>query len=237
MPEHLAAAVSGNSTLLVQFGWGDPVTRRGSTGTFQGELAAELGNRNCTSGSRRRAYGARPCSPAATAKAGSQAVAATALAEVTALAEHCLLAELPDALPVVMKALADRAALDADVGHLADACPPWPAPSGTGACSPRTGGAHGGRRRTCRADIVGLPPACTGLDPDGAEALRGQVEAVHGAIGLLDTGAEPGPGLRERWDAVLHKLAARDTVTEIIRGRATRLLLDKAGCRRTRRPD
>ena len=44
---------------------------------------------------------------AATAKAESKAVSATALADVTALAEQCLLAELPDALHVVMRALAE----------------------------------------------------------------------------------------------------------------------------------
>ncbi|OCC07142.1 DUF5682 family protein [Streptomyces sp. PTY087I2] len=213
---------------LLDVGWGDPVAGRGSTGTFRESWRLswepELHVRVAEAG----VWGTTVLT-AATAKAASQAVAATALADVTALAEHCLLAELPDALPVVMKALADRAALDADVGHLADALPAL-------ARSLRYGDvrstdtaalaevAAGLAERIC----VGLPPACTGLDPDGAEALRGQVEAVHGAIGLLDTGAaEPGTGLRERWGAVLHKLAARDTVAGIIRGRAARLLLDE----------
>ncbi|MCT6778619.1 DUF5682 family protein [Streptomyces sp. CS7] len=212
---------------LLDVGWGEPVAGRGSTGTFRESWRLrwepELHVRVAEAG----VWGTTVLT-AATAKAASQAVAATALADVTALAEHCLLAELPDALPVVMKALADRAALDADVGHLADALPAL-------ARSLRYGDvrstdtaalaevAAGLAERIC----VGLPPACTGLDPDGAEALRGQVEAVHGAIGLLDTGAEPGTGLRGRWDAVLHKLAARDAVAGIIRGRATRLLLDE----------
>ncbi|MET8602648.1 DUF5682 family protein [Streptomyces rubiginosohelvolus] len=212
---------------LLDVGWGDPVAGRGSTGTFRESWRLrwepELHVRVAEAG----VWGTTVLT-AATAKAASQAVAATALADVTALAEHCLLAELPDALPVVMKALADRAALDSDVGHLADALPAL-------ARSLRYGDvrstdtaalaevAAGLAERIC----VGLPPACTGLDPDGAEALRGQVEAVHGAIGLLDTGAEPGTGLRGRWDAVLHKLAARDAVAGIIRGRATRLLLDE----------
>ncbi|MEU6834468.1 DUF5682 family protein [Streptomyces rubiginosohelvolus] len=212
---------------LLDVGWGDPVAGRGSTGTFRESWRLrwepELHVRVAEAG----VWGTTVLT-AATAKAASQAVAATALADVTALAEHCLLAELPDALPVVMKALADRAALDADVGHLADALPAL-------ARSLRYGDvrstdtaalaevAAGLAERIC----VGLPPACAGLDPDGAEALRGQVEAVHGAIGLLDTGAEPGTGLRGRWDAVLHKLAARDAVAGVIRGRATRLLLDE----------
>ncbi|MFE1367685.1 DUF5682 family protein [Streptomyces anulatus] len=212
---------------LLDVGWGDPVAGRGSTGTFRESWRLswepELHVRVAEAG----VWGTTVVT-AATAKAESGAVAATALADVTALAEHCLLAGLPDALPVVMKALADRAALDADVSHLADALPAL-------ARSLRYGDvrstdtaalaevAAGLVERIC----VGLPPACTGLDADGAEALRRQVEAVHGAIGLLLAGTALAEGLRERWDAVLHKLAARDTVAGIIRGRATRLLLDE----------
>ncbi|MFF9575963.1 DUF5682 family protein [Streptomyces rubiginosohelvolus] len=212
---------------LLDVGWGVPVAGRGSTGTFRESWRLrwepELHVRVAEAG----VWGTTVLT-AATAKAASQAVAATALADVTALAEHCLLAELPDVLPVVMKALADRAALDADVGHLADALPALARSLRYGDVrstdtAALTEVAAGLAERIC----VGLPPACTGLDPDGAEALRGQVEAVHGAIGLLDTGAEPGTGLRGRWDAVLHKLAARDAVAGIIRGRATRLLLDE----------
>ncbi|WP_371627967.1 DUF5682 family protein [Streptomyces sp. NBC_01116] len=212
---------------LLDIGWGEPVAGRGSTGTFRESWRLswepELHVRVAEAG----VWGTTVLT-AATAKAESGAVAATALADVTALAEHCLLAGLPEALPVVMRALADRAALDADVGHLADALPAL-------ARSLRYGDvrstdtaalaevAAGLAERIC----VGLPPACTGLDGDGAEALRRQMEAVHGAIGLLLAGAAPAEGLRERWDAVLHKLAARGTVAGIIRGRATRLLLDE----------
>ncbi|MFF2863426.1 DUF5682 family protein [Streptomyces rubiginosohelvolus] len=212
---------------LLDVGWGDPVAGRGSTGTFRESWRLrwepELHVRVAEAG----VWGTTVLT-AATAKAASQAVAATALADVTALAEHCLLAELPDALPVVMKTLADRAALDADVGHLADALPALARSLRYGDVrstdtAALTDVAAGLAERIC----VGLPSACAGLDPDGAEALRGQVEAVHGAIGLLDTGAEPGAGLRGRWDAVLHKLAARDAVAGVIRGRATRLLLDE----------
>ncbi|WDG29181.1 DUF5682 family protein [Streptomyces sp. CA-278952] len=212
---------------LLDVGWGDRVEGRGSTGTFRESWRLswepELHVRVAEAG----VWGTTVLT-AATAKAEAGAVAATALADVTALAEHCLLAGLPDALPLVMRSLADRAALDADVGHLADALPAL-------ARSLRYGDvrstdtaalaevAAGLAERIC----VGLPPACTGLDADGAEALRRQVEAVHGAIGLLLSGAAPAEGLRERWDAVLHKLAARDTVAGIIRGRAARLLLDE----------
>ncbi|MEW1614444.1 MULTISPECIES: DUF5682 family protein [unclassified Streptomyces] len=212
---------------LLGIGWGEPAEGRGSTGTFRESWRLrwepELHVRIAEAG----VWGTT-VETAATAKAEYQALAATALSEVTALAEHCLLAGLPDALPVVMKALADRAALDADVGHLADALPAL-------ARSLRYGDvrstdtaalaevAAGLAERIC----VALPPACTGLDTDGAEELRRQVDGVHGAIGLLVAGTPPAEGLRDRWGAVLRKLADRDTVAGIIRGRAARLLLDE----------
>jgi hypothetical protein len=123
---------------------------------------------------------------AARAKAEADATAARALADVTALAEQCLLAGLPDALPVVMRVLADRAALDTDVGHLAQALPAL-------VRSLRYGDVRGtdtGALAEVAAGLaervfVGLPPACVALDTDAAEEMRGHVDAVHTAVGLL----------------------------------------------------
>ncbi|MFF0447033.1 DUF5682 family protein [Streptomyces sp. NPDC004609] len=207
---------------LLSIGWGEPVTGRGSTGTFREtwrlRWEPELFVRVAEAG----VWGTTVLS-AATAKAEHQALSTTVLSEITALAEACLPAELTDALPVVMRALADRAALDTDVGHLAQALPAL-------ARSLRYGDvrstdtaalaevATGLAERIC----VGLPPACTGLDADGAEAMRRHLDAVHTAIGLLPAAEQ----LAGRWGAVLHRLAARDTVPGVIRGRAARLLLD-----------
>ncbi|MFJ3087670.1 DUF5682 family protein [Streptomyces sp. NPDC086838] len=213
---------------VLGIGWGEPAAGRGSTGTFRESWRLrwepELYVRVAEAG----VWGTTVLA-AATARAESDAVSATALAEVTALAERCLLADLPDALPVVMRALADRAALDSDVGHLADALPALARTLRYGdvrATDTTALGevAAGLAERIC----VGLPPACTGLDAEGAEALRRQVDGVHTAIGLL-AGAVPSSadGLRERWRAVLHKLTVRDTVAGVIRGRAARLLLDE----------
>ncbi|MFC8827254.1 DUF5682 family protein [Streptomyces sp. NPDC057137] len=212
---------------LLGIGWGEPAAGRGSTGTFRESWRLrwepELYVRVAEAG----VWGTTVLS-AATAKAESQAVSATALSEVTALAEQCLLAELTDALPVVMKALADRAALDADVGHLAQALPAL-------ARSLRYGDvrstdtaalgevAAGLAERIC----VGLPPACAALDADGAAEMRGHLDSVHTAIGLLPDAADrPAGDLAGRWVAVLRKLAARDTAPGVIRGRSARLLLD-----------
>ncbi|MEU6881293.1 DUF5682 family protein [Streptomyces sp. NPDC046712] len=208
---------------LLGVGWGEPVAGRGSTGTFRESWRLrwepELHVRVAEAG----VWGTTVDS-AATAKAEARALEATTLAEVTALAEHCLLGGLGEALPVVMTALADRAALDSDVGHLAQALPAL-------ARSLRYGDvratdtaalgevAAGLAERIC----VGLPPACAGLDTDAATEMRGHLDAVHGALGLLPESAER----TDRWTGVLRRLVARDSVPGIIRGRAARLLLDE----------
>ncbi|MFD7535743.1 DUF5682 family protein [Streptomyces sp. NPDC059819] len=216
---------------LLGIGWGEQ-TRARSTGTFRENWRLrwepELSVRVAEAG----VWGTTVLG-AATAKAESEAAAASALGAITALAERCLLAELPDALPVVMRALADRAALDTDVAHLAQALPALARTLRYGDVRGTTTAglaevAAGLAERIC----VGLPPACAALDADGAAEMRTHVDAVHSAIGLLadPAGADPagaGPvGLRERWSAVLGRLASRETVPGVLRGRAVRLLLD-----------
>ncbi|MFF7308477.1 DUF5682 family protein [Streptomyces sp. NPDC008137] len=212
---------------LLGVAWGEPAASRGSTGTFREtwrlRWEPELSVRVAEAG----VWGTTVLS-AATAKAEADGAAAQNLADVTALAERCLLAELPDALPTVMRILADRAALDTDVGHLAQALPAL-------VRSLRYGdvrGTHTGALGEVAAGLaervfVGLPPACAALDADAAEEMRRHVDAVHGAVGLLGDAPAPGHGdLRGRWQSVLRMLCGRDTVPGVIRGRAVRLLLD-----------
>jgi hypothetical protein len=212
---------------LLGVAWGELVASRGSTGTFREtwrlRWEPELAVRVAEAG----VWGTTVLA-AATARAESDAVAAQGLADVTALAERCLLAELPDALPTVMRILADRAALDADVGHLAQALPAlvrslrYGDVRGTDTAA-LTEVAAGLAERI----FVGLPPACAALDSDAAEDMRRHVDAVHGSVGLLDDAAAPAHGdLRGRWHMVLGVLSGRDTVPGVIRGRAVRLLLD-----------
>ncbi|MEY9945583.1 hypothetical protein ABH937_002663 [Kitasatospora sp. GAS1066B] len=189
---------------------------------------------------------------AATAKVTALAAQAVELGALTGLAEHCLVARLPAALPAVLSELADRAALDTDAAELADALPAlvralrYGDVRGTDAGA-LEGVAQGLATRLC----VGLPTACTGLDTAGAAAMRARLDAVHGAIGLLGratdalsptgpaaAGPEPaGPqtagDLADRWAAALAALARREPagsaatgVPGLLRGRAVRLLLD-----------
>ncbi|MCG7206317.1 DUF5682 family protein [Streptomyces arenae] len=225
---------------LLGVGWGEQVRSRGSTGTFRETWRLcwepELSVRVAEAG----VWGTT-VHGAATARAEADAAGASALAEVTALAELCLRAGLSDALPVVMRALADRAALDTDVGRLAEALPAL-------VRALRYGDVRGTDVRALAevaaglADrvFVGLPPACAALDADAAQEMRGHVDAVHAAVGLLgDTGSGAAPAgsaagagsghgdLRRRWRAVLRTLSGRDTVPGVLRGRAVRILLDE----------
>lgn len=226
---------------LLRIDWGEPVASRGSTGTFREtwrlDWEPELSVRVAEAG----VWGTTVLA-AATGRAEADAVAAQSLAEVTALAEQCLLAGLAGALPTVMRVLADRAALDADVGHLAQALPALVRAlrygdvrgTDTGALAEVAAG-------LAERVFVGLPPACAALDADAAAEMRRHVDAVHTAVGLLadppaasggaasrpeDSPAEGRGGLRVRWLGVLRVLSGRDTVPGVIRGRAARLLLD-----------
>lgn len=167
---------------------------------------------------------------AARAKAVGTARAATELAELTGLVETCLLAGLGSALPAVMRVLADCAALDTDVAHLAGALPALVRALRYGDVRGTDDGALGEVAAGLADRIcVGLPPACTGLDAAGAAVMRGHLDEVHGAIGLL----APDGGLADRWAATLRALARREPdggpatgVPGVLRGRAVRLLLD-----------
>ncbi|RZU44032.1 hypothetical protein EV284_1488 [Streptomyces sp. BK022] len=211
---------------LLGVGWGEPARSRGSTGTFREtwrlRWEPELSVRIAEAG----VWGTTVLG-AATARAEADAVGARALADVTALAERCLLAGLPDALPVVMRVLADRAALDADVSHLAQALPALVRSLRYGDVrGTDTGALADVAAALAERVFIGLPPACTTLDTDAAQEMRGHVDAVHGAVGLLAETLTGHDGLRPRWRAVLRTLSGRDTVPGLLRGRAVRLLLD-----------
>ncbi|MET8167076.1 DUF5682 family protein [Streptomyces sp. NPDC005329] len=171
---------------LLRIEWGEPAASPGSTGTFREtwrlRWEPELSVRTAEAG----VWGTTVLA-AATAKAEADAVAAGGLAEVTGLAERCLLAGLPDALPTVMRVLADRAALDMDVGHLAQALPAL-------VRSLRYGDVRGtdtGALAEVAAGLaervfVGLPPACASLNAEAADEMRRHVDAVHAAVGMLE---------------------------------------------------
>jgi Family of unknown function (DUF5682) len=206
---------------LLGVDWGQALTARGGRGTFweswrlawRPEFSVDLVEAS--------AYGTT-VRDAANARVAERAATAGSLADVTALVERCLLAELPDALPAVLRALDDRMARDHDVAHLMDALPAlartlrYGDVRGTDLPALRhvTGGLL---TRIC----VGLPAAVAGLDDAAAAAMRDRVDAVHAAVGLLDEG-----GLTARWHDALTVLSTRDDMHGLLAGRVNRLLLD-----------
>ena len=171
---------------------------------------------------------------AAAQRARSIAASATALDELTALTEHCLLANLGDALPAVLAAVRDRAALEGDVTHLMAALPAL-------ARAARYGDVRGtdpARLGEVAVEMIiricaGLPVAVASLDETAAHAMRERIDAVNSATGLLVSarggqgGSSPLAGTaasRDRWLDTLERLALR--CPPLISGRLTRLLLD-----------
>jgi len=206
---------------LLGIGWGRLLDPRRGKGTFweswrlkwHPEFAVDLVAAS--------AYGTT-VDDAAAARVRELAEKATTLADVTALVEKCLLAHLPDALPTVLRALDERAALDTDVVHLMAALPAL-------ARTLRYGDVRGtdvGALREVMAGLVvrvcvGLPAAVAGLDESAARELRDRVDEVHAALALVAVEA-----WRADWLDVLDRLAIRNDLPGLLAGRLTRLLLD-----------
>ncbi|MFG2005306.1 DUF5682 family protein [Spirillospora sp. NPDC048911] len=159
---------------------------------------------------------------AASGRAEAMAAQAETLAELTSVAERCLLADLGDALPKVMRSLADRAAVDTDVAHLMSALPSlvralrYGDVRGTG-----TGPLQSVVDTLVVRVCVGLPPAVAGLDDGAARELLGHVDSVHGGLALLGSAEHS-----DRWRRTLRGLVDRHDLHGLLEGRLTRLLQD-----------
>ena len=153
-------------------------------GHVLGVVAAGAGGRSSRWISWRRAGTAPPSRRRRPRRPPSSRPSARSLAEVTALVERCLLADLADAYPTVLRALDERVALDADVEHLMAALPSL-------ARTLRYGDVRGTdvealREVTHRLVVrvcVGLPGAVGALDDDAAAAMRTRLDGVHSALG------------------------------------------------------
>ncbi|REE95005.1 DUF5682 family protein [Thermomonospora umbrina] len=183
---------------------------------------------------------------AAGARARALAGEAATLADLTSVAERCLLADLGEALPAVMRALADLAATDVDVVHLMAALPAL-------VRALRYGDVRGTSVEPLRTVVdglvvricVGLPPAVSGLDDDAARDLLRHIDAVQESVALLAAATSPGgaaggervhrpgpqngpggPGHEGRWHGTLAGLLDRPGLHGLIDGRLTRLLHD-----------
>ncbi|MEU4516674.1 DUF5682 family protein [Nonomuraea wenchangensis] len=216
---------------LLEVGWGTPGQARGK-GTFRETWTLRWRPEHDLALIEHAALGTTVAA-AATRRAADRAGGGSApLAELTALVEHCLLADLPDALPAVLAALSARAALDTDVTHLMAALPAMVRAHRYGDVrgTPAEGLAVIVRSMLDRIRI-GLPVAVTGLDDAAAADLLKHIDAVHAAVALLteqrSEGAQREAGReRERWLATLRGLSDRQDLHGLIEGRLTRILLD-----------
>ncbi|MFC0533048.1 DUF5682 family protein [Phytohabitans kaempferiae] len=170
---------------LLGIPWGEPVGGQRGKGTFREEWRLRWLPEFAIAVVEAGGYGTT-VSAAATAKVTEAARTAEALAEVTPLVEACLLADLPEATPAVLRALDSRAALDTDVAHLMGAVPPL-------ARTLRYGDVRGTDVSALRAVTegllvricVGLPGAVSSLSDEAAASLRTHIDAVHNALALL----------------------------------------------------
>ena len=122
---------------------------------------------------------------AAAAKITDTAASAADLAAVTAAVEQVLLADLPDALGPVLRALDERAAADSDVAHLMAAVPAL-------VRAVRYGDVRGTDTARCRpwstrsppASAPGCRPRSTSLADDAAAQLRAALDRMQAALAL-----------------------------------------------------
>jgi hypothetical protein len=210
---------------LLDVPWGIPLEGRGASGTFretwrlrwEPELSVRLVERG--------AFGTT-VEAAAIAYVAHLAEGDVGLADLTRLVEGCLLADLPTALGEVMRVLAGRAAVHAEVAQLMDALGPL-------ARARRYGDVRGtdvaALDTVLRGLVVrvtsGLLPACTGLDADEAAAMGDRLQATQAALALLAASGATA-ALLPSWYTALRGLLGGPTVPGLLRGRASRLLLD-----------
>ena len=227
--QRIVAGVTTGLILTVAFGllalgvpWGVPEEGRGSSGTFretwriawEPELSVRLVERS--------GYGSTVAS-AATARLVERGAAATGLAELVAVLESALFADLPAAIEPSVALLAERSATDPDVGHLMDIAVPL-------ANALRYGDVRS-TDASALADVfdgivvrvmAGLVPACASLDDGAAAVMVERLAAVQTALAVLDHEAR-----RAAFPAVLAELADRHAMRHgVVSGRATRLLHD-----------
>ena len=163
---------------------------------------------------------------AATAKISDVAASAGGLADVTAAVEQVLLADLPEALGPVLRALDAMAAAGSDVAQLMAAVPAL-------ARAVRYGDVRG-TGTAALSEVVdaltaricaGLPAAVTSLADDAAAQLRAAVDGMQAAL-ALHAQEQRGRPAYELWIAALAALASRRDVHGLLAGRVVRVLTD-----------
>ena len=207
--------------LVLGVPWGRPDDGRRSSGTFRESWRLQWDPELAISLVEASAHGTTVVA-AATSRLRERLDDAMTLADLTALIESALFADLPDAVAPAMERLAARAALDPDVSHLMDALVPLTR-------TLRYGDVRDTDASALRAVVDGLVArvlagvvqACTSLADDAAAPMAERLAATQAALALVDH-----PVRAHAWPSVLASIAGRDHGHGLVHGRATRLLHD-----------
>ncbi|MFH5803913.1 DUF5682 family protein [Alienimonas sp. DA493] len=160
---------------------------------------------------------------AASAKLTEHAGGNDGLADLVERLDAALLADLPEAVGLLVARVRDAAAVAADAAGLAAAIPPLARVARYGDVR-GTGGQEllPVLRGMLERYFVGLPPACRSLDDEAAAAALAGAEGVHTALKTLELNEEA-----EEWRGVLFALTNADEVHGLLRGWAARTLLEE----------
>jgi hypothetical protein len=205
---------------LLQVPWGTVVTARGE-GTFKEGWRLRWRPEYLVALIERARYGTT-VQAAASAVVIERAAGTEQLPEITRLVEAVVLAELPDALLAVTRALEERSARTGDVRQLMLALPPLARILRYGSvrltdASLVRGVVDSLLIRVC----AGLPAACASLDDDAAADLLAAIEAAQESIRLVGDDAQ-----LTSWQTALRTVADLTGAPGLIAGRCVRLLLD-----------
>ena len=159
---------------------------------------------------------------AAAGRVRARAREATRVAELSGLIGTLLDADLAAASADVIQALEDRAALSSDVFDLMQALPALAELARYGSVrASDTEPVKGIVRGIVPRVAAGLTAACQSLDDEAARTAKKHVDAVQGAVALLEE-----PEMKAVWQTALRGLADQEHVHGLAVGRATRLLFD-----------
>ena len=205
---------------LLGIGWGTVVSAP-SAGTFREGWLLRWRPEFVVSLIEKARYGTTVAA-AATAVVVERSEEAAEFAQITALVEAAVLADLPDALPAVTAALEQRSARTGDIAHLMAATPPLARVLRYGSVRQTDTDLVRGVLDSILIRIcAGLAAACMSLDSRAATAMLAAIEDADAAVALVGSGEQV-----EAWRAAQRTVADLAGAVSILQGRCVRLLLD-----------
>lgn len=143
------------------------------------------------------------------------------LAQITAVIDQALLADLPAVVDYAVQRLQSEAALASDVTALMEALPPLARvlrygnvrATDTSVLSQILGG-------FVTRIVIGLPGACHSLDDGAAQTMLTRLEGCHDALSLIQE-----ESYLTSWWQVIEKLATQEGLHGLLAGKCCRLLL------------